>query len=259
MNALTRQEHWDQGYLRRQDTIDCGIGWRYHTNVLILRLIESIGLEGKNILEIGAGDSQWLPYLARKHPKGHFAGLDYSKIGCDKLAKRVAHLCEHICIDVYQEDFLVADSPLHGRFDLVFSFGVVEHFAALSQVLSAKRRYMKGGGLMLSLIPNMAGVIGHLTNLFNREIYDMHNPHDWDSFAEGHRQAGLTIISGGYLGFTDFGVLSSCLKSGAGFSWHAYVFLSRLSKAIWWLENRWGDLPATRALSPYIYSLSSIP
>ena len=84
----------------------------------------------------------------------------------------------------------------------------------------------------------------------------MHNPHDWNSFLEGHRKAGLTVISGGYLGSGNFGVLSSCFKKHEGLSWHTYVLLTRLSKAVWLLESKLGDLPGSRMFSPHIYAIS---
>jgi hypothetical protein len=102
----------------------------------------------------------------------------------------------------------------------------------------------------------MAGSIGHFTRLFNRKIYEMHNPHDWHSFLEGHREAGLTVISGGYLGSINFGVLSSCFEKHEGLPWHIYVFLTRLTKALWLVESKLGDLPSSRMFSPYIYAIS---
>lgn len=256
MSTLTKIDDWDKGYASGKEIVELKFGWRDHSNYLILKKIEEIGLNGKSLLEIGAGDSQWLPYFAKKYPGSRFAGLDYSKAGCERLAERIAAICDGTAIDIYHQDMFTRESVLHGRFDLVLSFGVVEHFSELSQALLAKRKYLKDQGLMFSLIPNMAGSIGSLSKLFNREIYEMHNPHDWESFLEGHRKAGLTVISGGYLGSSNFGVLSNCFKKHEGLSWHIYVLLTRLSKAIFLVESRVGDLPRTRMFSPYIYAIS---
>lgn len=256
MTNLTNKEDWDRGYVSRNEIAELKFGWRDHSNELIAEKIEEIGLDGKDVLEIGAGDSQWLPYFANKYPGSRFTGLDYSKTGCEKLAERAAEISNTATIDIYLQDMFAMESVLHGRFDLVLSFGVVEHFTELSHALLAKRKYLKDQGLMFSLIPNMTGSIGHLVKSFNREIYDMHNPHDWNSFLEGHRKAGLTVLSGGYLGTANFGVLSSCFKKHEGISWHAYVFLTRLSKVIGFVENKLGDLPSSRMFSPYIYVIS---
>jgi 2-polyprenyl-3-methyl-5-hydroxy-6-metoxy-1,4-benzoquinol methylase len=256
MTALTKNEYWNNGYSSREEMDDLDFGWRNHTNFLVANKIQEIGLDGKNVLEIGAGNSAWLPYFAKKHPSSRFAGMDYSQAGCEKLSKRV--IASSVSnVDIYQEDMFSMRSELHGKFDMVMSFGVVEHFTELSDALMAKSMYLKDQGYMFSLIPNMSGSIGYLTKLFNRKIYEMHNPHDWHSFLEGHRKAGLTVISGGYLGSTNFGVLSSCfVEKQQGLAWHSYVFLTRLTKAISFVESKVGDLPESQIFSPFIYAIS---
>jgi 2-polyprenyl-3-methyl-5-hydroxy-6-metoxy-1,4-benzoquinol methylase len=256
MSTLTRKEDWDQGYVSRQEIIELGMGWRNYTNEQIREKIEQIGLDGKNVLEIGAGDSQWLPYLAQKYPGSNFCGLDYSEAGCRKLAERAAALGEGSSIGIYQQDMFSDDVSLHGTFDVAISFGVVEHFTDLSEVLIQKRKFLKDDGILFSLIPNLAGTVGFMTRSLNKDIYDTHNPHDWNSFREGHHRAGLTIIEGGYLGSTNYGVLTSCIDEQKGLSWQLCLFLTRLSKSVWYLESKVGNLPATRAFSPYIYAIS---
>ncbi|WP_448506384.1 class I SAM-dependent methyltransferase [Immundisolibacter sp.] len=255
MAALTKKEYWDNSYASREEIADLELGWRNHTTFLWVKKIQEIGLDGKNVLEIGAGDSASLPYFAKKYPGSRFAGMDYSQAGCEMLAKRVA-ASGVSNVDIYQQDMFSMESDLHGKFDLVMSFGVVEHFTELSNALLAKRQYLKDQGYMFSLIPNMAGSIGSLTNLLNRKIYEVHNPHDWNSFLEGHRKAGLTVISGGYLGSTNFSVLSSCFEKHQGLSWQSYVFLTRLTKAISFVETKVGDFPVSQIFSPYIYAIS---
>lgn len=255
MIPLTKKQDWNDGYTSRGEPADLKLGWRDYTNGLIAKKIEGIGLAEKNILEIGAGDSYWLPFFAKQYPNSRFAGMDYSPAGCEKLAERIAH-SGLSNIEVYLQDMFETGNALLGTFDLVISFGLVEHFAGLSEVLLMKSRYLNEQGYLFSLIPNMAGSIGYLTKRFNLNVYNTHNPHDLSSFLEGHRQAGLTVISGGYLGSTNFGVLSSCFYKKAGLSWQCYVFLSRLSKAVFILENQFGDIPASRLFSPYIYAIS---
>ena len=148
---------------------------------------------------------------------------------------------------------------IQGKFDVVLSFGVVEHFSDLSQTLLEVKKYLKDGGTMFTLIPNMSGSIGHLTRIFNKNIYAGHNPHDLNSLLDGHQKAGMEILSGSYLGSTGYGVLSSCFNERRGKSYHFYVFLSRLSKAIWYFESKFRNLPTSKFFSPYIYVVSCKP
>ena len=257
MKNLTPKTHWDHTYVTRkwQPPLQL-IGIGGHINRLILQKLLSTDLQGKQVLEIGAGDSAWLPYLAKTFPNSRFVGLDYSERGCALLSDRAR--AEGASVEVVQEDMFVDDSPIHRSFDFVFSFGVVEHFSALSRALSAKSRYAKPGGIVFTLIPNMAGMLGTLSQMWNQDIYLQHNPHDLPSLVSGHRHAGLQVMSSGYLASNNFGMLSSCFPARHGFAWHLYRLLVGASMAIWSVEGRFGELPASRMLSPYIYAIARV-
>ncbi|MCG9029710.1 class I SAM-dependent methyltransferase [Laribacter hongkongensis] len=255
MEKLTDKIYWEETYNRRKNQSSLDVdGFTNFSNRLILNKMLEVGMMSKRVLEIGAGDSVWLPYLARKFPSSQFVGLDYSESGCMLLSKR-AHKAG-VNIGVIRDDMFVEKSQLHGSFDVVISFGVVEHFDDLGLVLAAKKRYLRSGGVIFTLIPNLAGILGRLVRLWNREIYDKHNPHDLVSFLSGHKQAGLTVISGGYLGSSNFGVLSSCFPERRGLPWQISRGLVAASLASWWFENKIGNLPSSKTFSPYIYAIS---
>jgi 2-polyprenyl-3-methyl-5-hydroxy-6-metoxy-1,4-benzoquinol methylase len=255
MEKLTDKTYWDGTYTHRKTqrplNVESFIG--YPNRLILIKLLEA-DLRNKRILEIGAGDSKWLPYLARKFPSSQFVGVDYSESGCMLLSERVSK--ENANVAVVHEDMFVEDSQLHSSFDIAISIGVVEHFDDLARVLSVKSRYLKPGGIMFTLIPNMAGVLGTLTRIWNREVYDKHNPHDWESFLQGHQQAGLQVISGGYLGSSNFGVLSACFPERRGLSWLMSMVLVAASVATWWFEDKFGNLPSSKTFSPYLYAIS---
>jgi len=255
MKKLTDKTYWDGTYGRRKSQpmliVD---GYANRSNRLILGKLLEIDMQNKRILEIGAGDSIWLPYLAKRFSSSHFVGIDYSESGCTLLSERASREC--VNIEIIHEDMFVENSLLHGSFDIIISFGVVEHFDDLGIVLAAQRRYLKLGGVMFTLIPNMAGALGSLVHLWNHEVYDKHNPHDWASFLRGHQQAGLDVISGGYLGSNNFGVLSSCFPERKGPSWQMYRVLVTASLATWWIEDKVGNFPSSKTFSPYIYAIS---
>lgn len=255
MEKLTDKTYWDGTYDRRIGHPSLNVeGFKNHSNRLILSKLFEMDMENKRILEIGAGDSVWLTYLATKFPSSQFVGVDYSERGCMLLAERANK--ENANIDVIHEDIFVDNSRLHGSFDIAISFGVVEHFDNLERVLVAKARYLKHGGIMFALIPNMAGILGALARIWNREIYDKHNPHDWGSFLQGHQQADLEVVSGGYLGSSNFGVLSSCFPERRGLSWQMSRMLVAASLATWWFEDKFFNLPTSKTFSPYIYAIS---
>lgn len=256
MKSLTDSNYWDETYRRRSLIRPLSVaGISNFGNLLIYEKLQSLGLHGKRILEIGAGDSGWLTFLAKAYSDSSFTGLDYSDIGCSMLRQRAES--EGVEIDVVQEDMFVETSPLHGTFDIATSYGVLEHFDDLRAALIAKSRFIKGDGALFTLIPNMAGLTGALAKNWNYDVYAKHNPHDWDSFREGHSAAGLKIIHGGYLGSANVGVLSSCIKPNRFWTKNLGRVLTALNLVLWAIESRVTRLPSSRSVSPYIYAVSA--
>ena len=254
MEKLTQQSYWDETYRtrKRQPPLRLG-GVGSYCNRLILEKLLEIGLAGKRVLEIGAGDSAWLPYLAKRYPSSRCVGMDYAEVGCILLSERARD--EGAAVEVVRGDMFSENSPLHRSFDLVLSFGLVEHFGDLGRVLCAKSRFVKPGGSVFTLIPNMAGILGFLTRAWNPGVYAQHNPHDLQSFLLGHQQAGLAVVSSGYLGSNNFGLLSSCFPQRRGIAFNTHRALYALSLAVWWIEGRSGKLPSSQLFSPYLYAI----
>jgi SAM-dependent methyltransferase len=260
--ALTDDGFWNGLYRQRGTAKELQVdGFRNRATRVVLERIERLGLDNKQVLEIGGGDSAWLPYLARKYPRSRFAALDYSSEGCARLRRRLA--AGGIGnVEVHEGDFTRETAGLKGAFDVVLSFGVVEHFRDLQYALLAKTQFSKPGGFLFTLIPNYAGVCGWLARRWNPVVFGAHNPHDWGSFVEGHGRAGLEIVDGGYLVTTEFGVLSMCFLHGDRTSRTdrlAYLWLTRLSKTLHFVEDHFAGLPATALFSPYIYAASRFP
>lgn len=61
------------------------------------------------------------------------------------------------------------------RYDLVCSFGLVEHFTDLKAILDAHIKYMKPGATLLVSLPNFLGVNGLLQKIFDPENLAIHN------------------------------------------------------------------------------------
>ncbi|MGH8321208.1 MAG: class I SAM-dependent methyltransferase [Gammaproteobacteria bacterium] len=255
---LTGPEYWEQGYRPHAPAITLPDlrDFRQLPEARVVDLLESTELGGKRVLEVGAGDSTVLLLLAaRSAGNVKFTGLDYTDTGCKLLRERSQALDSRI--EVVNADLFDAPKEMLGQFDLVYSMGLVEHFDKLDHVLAALARLLKPDGLMVTIIPNMHGILGTLTKRWNRSVYDLHNPHGLSSFLSGHAEAGLRVRRYGYLCSSHFGVLSSCFADGRQRGASAYELLSRVSKAGWWFESHFFDLPKSGWLSPYIFSISS--
>ena len=254
-HELTSREYWEATYsgIPLVRPIDPS-GFRNRAAREIAGKVEPHVARSARVLEIGGGGSRWLAYLSGKYPHIEFSALDYSRHGIDLLnafleKEGVGNL------SVYEGD-LFTSHGVAGTYDFVYSPGVVEHFEGLQEVLIAKSGYLNEEGHMFTLIPNMRGLNGWLTRLLNRRVYDIHVPHDLEAFRRFHRQAGLRILESGYLCASNFGILSSYVEANRSWKWSFYKALTRLGKMLWYMEDKFGDLPRTALFSPYLYAVS---
>lgn len=258
MSRLTDTSYWDANYIARSALQPVDVtGYKNLSAALTFEVIKSVGIEGKRVLEIGGGGSAWLAYFASHYPGSEFTALDYSDEGCallrDYANQHALQNLHTVCADMFDPEHAL------GKFDLVYSHGVVEHFTDLSATLTPMKNFLTDNGRLVTFIPNMSGILGMLTRSFNRAVYDIHVPHNRESFVKGHRNAGLEILEAGYLASTNFGVLSSCFEQQSGMKWRLYKQLTRISKILWAFESRAFRLPASRMFSPYIYAISKRP
>ncbi|MDD3518247.1 MAG: class I SAM-dependent methyltransferase [Chromatiales bacterium] len=256
---LTDRQTWNEVYRTRESVCVPFVEghWREYASTQALQHLQALGLAGRRVLEVGGGDSTFLTFLARKYPDARFSALDYSSEGCERLRARAGR--ESVSVAVHEMDlFDPAPSLLHS-FDVVYSLGVVEHFNDLPAVLAAKKRLLAPGGRMFSLIPNLSSpLLRWLMRRWSPEVYDLHVPHDWRSFLGAHAAAGLSVVEHGYVGSTEFGMLSIAadrLDDTRRADRLTYLWLTRLSKAAHLFECRAFDLPTSRLLSPFMYAI----
>lgn len=255
---LTSSDFWDSCYEGRASAPFDDRNWKALVSIQLVRLIETLNLDKKKVCEVGGGDAEVLAYLAKRHPSSIFSIIDFSPAGCELARIRADR--ESVVMDVYQADLFYPPRELLENFDLVLSHGVVEHFTDLVDVMAAKKGLLNNGGKAFTLIPNFASpVYAHLCKRWSKTVFEDHVPHDMRSLLVGHEQAGLTPLDHGYLGAIEFGMLSMAMHGPEPKTWvdrQLYLFLSRLSKAIHFLEFKVVDFPTTRLLSPFMYVIS---
>jgi SAM-dependent methyltransferase len=203
------------------------------------------------VLEVGCARSAWLPYFAQRYGLA-VTGIDYSEPGC--AAEREVLRRADIQGEVLRADLFDPPAETQGAFDAVLSFGVVEHFEDTAGCIEAISRFAKPGGIVVTTIPNLSGSIGRLTRLFNPAVFAIHVPLTAAALAVAHRTAGLQVESSEYLLSTNFGVVNlHGLPESPRTRRLAAVLLqlTRVSKLVWMIEDRFGSLPASRAFAPY--------
>jgi SAM-dependent methyltransferase len=150
---------------------------------------------------MGCGGSKWLPWFAREM-NYEVEGVDYSPQGCDNA--RQALDAAGATGTVHCVDFLQLEPEFTGKYDVVSSFGVIEHFEDPADILRRFARCVKPGGIVVTFVPNMAGLYGEVIKRFDRQLYDSHFLFDLREHAGYHQGAGMEIVHAGYTGWADF-------------------------------------------------------
>lgn len=257
------KEYWDSGWeaLELPPAVDFERGLlknpiprRFHE--FFTQIFSGLRTSESSLLEIGCAASIWLPYFAKEFGFQIF-GIDYSEKGCH-LAERILDR-EKVKGTIVCTDFFNPPEEMIEAFDVVISFGVAEHFIPTERVLVAFARFLKSGGIMITLIPNMIGGVGFIQKWLNKPIYDIHVLLSCTELAKAHEKSGLCVISCRYFVSTDFSVVNlNGLSRNISFQLKRVLLRTLIwfSKGIWLFENVVSELPATQLLSPYIVCTS---
>lgn len=252
------RDYWDETWavLGEPQLIDiANTSLANEVNIQLHRFFTSMfagaDLSGKRVLEIGCARSVWLPYFALQHGL-EIWGLDYSEDGCRQEELLLSKAGVHGT--VIHADLFQPPSDMRGAFDYVISFGVVEHFTDPSTCIRAMAAYLKPGGTMMTLIPNMNGLTGMAQRLLDKDVFDIHVPIDDKELALLHEKSDLDVKSSEYFLSTNFYVVNIAnrrrgLKKLVRI---VYGVLGRISMLTWWLERKIGSLPRRKLGSPYV-------
>lgn len=260
---LAGQGYWDAVWRRRprQRLVDPRArGVRNHLRrEFHAFFVRALG-DGRNraLLEVGCADSIWLPYFARE--LGFcVAGLDYADDGCRKAMVTLREA--GVDAPVHHADLFNPPGSFLGRYDVVFTYGLVEHFTDTRSALAALAALCKPGGHLLTLVPNMTSAMGRLQRWLDEPVYRVHVPLSLDALVAAHEGIGLTVEVAERLMSINFGVLTAAASSRNPATHlmkhvlHRSLLASMLP--IWWLEARgirW--FPTSDALSPYFAVLA---
>ena len=221
----------------------------------IARIFEDIvPASGYDILELGCGASRWLPYLAL-NKDCRMTGLDYEPSAVELTLANLRGAgvsAEIFCRDAFS---LMANTDLVGRFDLVYSMGLLEHFADVVGCLRAVREYLRPSGLILTTVPNLQGVNWLLQRFGDLRVLETHVVYDVARLCERHREAGFETLAAGYLGFYD-GYLSAVAPDtprSRRLVHQAICRYSNLLATAWLTSTRGGIAPDLPFLAPTVY------
>lgn len=167
----TDQSYWEAASCA-QGTINNRLPSSLNVGVLnIKRLLKRHVRPGSRYIEIGCAPGKMLAWVAGVL-KAEVTGLDYSEPGIAKC--RALFDALGLKVNLHHDDFFNHHLPL-ASFDVVTSFGVIEHFDDARSVVQKHLDLVKPGGVALIAIPNYGGIYGSLQRWCDAPNLALHN------------------------------------------------------------------------------------
>ncbi len=154
---------------------------------------------GRSLIELGCGNSRWLPYFASLGYR--VTGVDYSEAGCASAERNLSQSGTQG--EIFKRDIFDANLDIVGHFDVVFSYGLAEHFADTGEAFRQISRFAAPQGLVLTEVPNMTGIPGLFQRLVGPEIAMKHRALDTEDLQSACQAALMEVQWVGYCGTFD--------------------------------------------------------
>lgn len=208
----------------------------------------------KSFLEVGAFPGTYLWYFYKYFNYFPF-GVEYVK----SCAERSQNFLDDsdVPAKVIHADFFDLEKEKYtdggAGWDVVASFGFVEHFDDTENVVNRHLQLAKSGGYVVISIPNHAGINGWIMKLFDKEKWKQHNCMGLEKLNEAiqNLEVKQILFMGclGKIGFWNAGVYPVLRKKFGPF----YPFI----KAPFWILEILGRLiiPNNRLTSPDILAI----
>lgn len=168
-NTLTDRAFWERYWESKTDIIT-EISSKHVFGDLISRLIREYRIQ--NVIELGGFPGFNAIYLHKfRGLKATFLDFFIHPPIVERLVLKNNLKPGDISVikaDVYQYE------PVE-QYDMVTSFGLIEHFDDTEDIIARHLRFLKPGGVLFITMPNFTGVNGWVQEHFDKDNYDKHN------------------------------------------------------------------------------------
>jgi SAM-dependent methyltransferase len=173
-DALTDPDHWD-GYWEKARALPIEVKRGEHSaTTAILEVIDRYvaGPGPLRVVEVGGAPGGYLAHLWRTFGHDVYA-LDNSEVGVE-LTRRNFDLLGVPGRVLHRDLFATSEEPAP-QFDVVYSLGLIEHFADTEGVVAAHLAYVKPGGRLIIGCPNLLGLNGVLLRRLSPSALEWHH------------------------------------------------------------------------------------
>ena len=131
--------------------------------------------------------------------------MDYSSGGCELARENLRLNCVEgkvICEDVFK-----LDPAKVGRFNIIFSYGVIEHFSDPTKVLQVMKNLLEPDGILIAIVPNIKGIYGVISKYWHRKVYEQHKAIGKNDMRAYLVDAGFNSVQSNWFGTLYLGVI----------------------------------------------------
>lgn len=179
--ALTDERYWNEQYSYRYSAlfflfrnIFLSVNFSYNELFRIIRKT-FVAIRKKTMLELGCAPGLTLIDFQRRFGVVPF-GAEYAYNGFlltqNTFRKHGIPADQAIHTDIFSRDFQAENKS---RFDIVSSFGLIEHFSNPEEAIKCHVNLLKDSGHLVIMIPNLRKLNGAMARYLNKRSFSLHN------------------------------------------------------------------------------------
>jgi SAM-dependent methyltransferase len=204
---IADSDYWDRVWDTSQGSGTIGLRPWYPENRLWDGLFRRLLVKfpaGSKLLEIGCAPGRWMIYF-RENLGFDAWGIDYSPSGVEVAKHNIAR--HRTRAQVVEGNFLEYQFPL--KFDVIVSFGVIEHYLNPMPVITKCLEDLREGGLCICAVPNIASTFyGGIQKSIDSDVWGKHVAYNMEDLISFFDRAGFVRIKGTYFGCFNLGVVN---------------------------------------------------
>lgn len=166
---LTENHFWDKYW--RNIKLPSEVNMRFSFDrCLALELKKYSHFFSGSVFEIGCAPGKWLAYFYKEFGLAPY-GIESSEQGMLATTKNFKKL--KINSEIIHGDLFA--TKVTNKFDVVMSFGFIEHFELPDKVIAHHLKWLKNDGILIIGIPNFSNINGLIQSSLNEQILKKHN------------------------------------------------------------------------------------